>query len=308
MRAWGAVALAAVLAAGCGETDNDDGGSAGSGGTTTSGGSAGTTASGGSGGSGGTAGSGAAAGTTASGGSAGAGCDAACTNEGFSCCGSTCVNLKNDPKNCGKCGNACPDGNPFCDNGSCAQQPCFNAQPCAVDQPCCGDSCCGGICCAVPGPIGVEIVCADPATTGGSCPLGCLTCKCADPDTPIATPSGERRIDSLRPGELVYSVHENAIVAVPILRTNRTPVTSHRVLEITLESGVVLRVSGGHPTAEGRKLESLAPGDRLGQIKIIAVRSVPYRRPYTVDILPDSDTGAYFAAGALLGSTLTALR
>jgi hypothetical protein len=152
--------------------------------------------------------------------------------------------------------------------------------------------------------VGVEITCVDPATSGGTCPKGCLLCKCADPDTPIATPLGERPIDSLRPGDLVYSVHRDAIVPVPIVSTRRTPATQHRVLEITLHDGRVLSVSGGHPTADGRELASLSVGDRLGQSRIVALREVAYRKPYTVDILPASDSGAYFAAGALLGSTL----
>jgi hypothetical protein len=37
---------------------------------------------------------------------------------------------------------------------------------------------------------------------------------------------------------------------------------------------------------------------------VMAARLVPYTHEATYDILPGSSTGAYFAAGALVGSTL----
>jgi hypothetical protein len=39
---------------------------------------------------------------------------------------------------------------------------------------------------------------------------------CASPDTPIATPSGERHIADLRVGDLVYTIEGDAIRAVAI--------------------------------------------------------------------------------------------
>jgi hypothetical protein len=41
----------------------------------------------------------------------------------------------------------------------------------------------------------------------------------------------------------------------------------------------------------------------LGE-RITRITEVPYQHPFTYDILPDSDTGAYFADGVLMGSTL----
>jgi hypothetical protein len=77
------------------------------------------------------------------------------------------------------------------------------------------------------------------------------------------------------------------------------------VPRVTLANGAVLEVSGRHPTAEGRPFSTLRPGDDLGGV---AVRSVspdfPYPYAFTHDILPGSSSGAYFAAGALIGSTL----
>jgi hypothetical protein len=39
-------------------------------------------------------------------------------------------------------------------------------------------------------------------------------------------------------------------------------------------------------------------------VEILSARSVPYAHDRTFDILPDSDTGTYYAGGVLIGSTL----
>jgi hypothetical protein len=130
-------------------------------------------------------------------------------------------------------------------------------------------------------------------------------CKCASPDTEIATPGGTRRIAELAVGDLVYSVDRGVVKAVPIVRTQRMPVSGHRVVRVSLESGSVLEISALHPSADGRTFGDLRAGDALGGIAITDAQSVPYRYDATYDILPDSDTGAYFAGGALIGSTLS---
>ena len=138
----------------------------------------------------------------------------------------------------------------------------------------------------------------------GSCPAGCPSCPCAAPDTPIATPSGDRPIAELVPGDLVYSFERGRKVVVPVKAINRTPVTGHVVLQIRLQSGAVLHVSGKHPTADGRTLADIVPGQLLGGLKVESVQQVQYQHPFTYDILPGSESGAYYAAGALIGSTL----
>jgi hypothetical protein len=159
------------------------------------------------------------------------------------------------------------------------------------------------------GPIGQP----DAATLGGCCACGsdgfCSSpCVCASPDTPIATPFGDRPIASIAVGDLVLSVDHGVVVTVPVVRTKRTPVHDHRVIEVVVAGGAVLHVSAGHPTADGRWFGDLRPGDSLGGVDVIAARVVPYVHDATYDILPASDTGAYFAAGALIGSTLSAER
>jgi hypothetical protein len=110
----------------------------------------------------------------------------------------------------------------------------------------------------------------------------------------------------LRTGDLVYSVDHGAVVVAPILRTNRTVVMRHFVTRVTLATGSVLEISALHPTADGRTFGALRGGESLDGVPITAVDIIPYAHDATYDVLPDTDTGAYFAGGALIGSTLLA--
>jgi hypothetical protein len=215
------------------------------------------------------------------------------------------VNKGNDVKNCGACGRACTEGQ-ACNEGVCGPPPCEPNVFCIGTTFCCGTQCCplGNICCVVPGPVGPDLPqCFEPDARG-TCPLGCRTCRCASPDTPIATPDGERPIAELRVGDLVYSVDDLAIVSVPIVAVHRQPANGHAVPRIALDDGRELDVSAGHPTADGRTFGDLVPGNRLGERTVTRVTNIAYRHPFTYDILPGSSSGTYFAAGALIGSTL----
>jgi hypothetical protein len=132
----------------------------------------------------------------------------------------------------------------------------------------------------------------------------CSGCKCASPDTPIATPFGERRIADLEVGDLVFSVDHGGVRAVPILKTIRTEVHDHRVARVKLASGTILEISPIHPTADGRTFADLNAGGRLDGVELVSVEIVPFQGKFTHDILPSSDTGSYFAGGVLIGSTL----
>ncbi len=92
---------------------------------------------------------------------------------------------------------------------------------------------------------------------------------------------------------------------MPILAVHRTAVASdHRMVRVRLANGGTLDVSGGHPTLDGRTFDDLKPGDRLGGALVTGIEVVPYDQDRTYDILPASETGGYFAGGALIGSTL----
>jgi hypothetical protein len=128
---------------------------------------------------------------------------------------------------------------------------------------------------------------------------------CAAPNTPIATPGGERAIAELSPGDLVYSVDETGVIVVPILRVGNTPVVNHRVVRVTLTGGTVLELSAGHPIGDGRTFADLLAGGQLDRDHPVVTASwEPYAYSHTYDILPNSSTGRYFAGGALIESTL----
>jgi hypothetical protein len=106
-------------------------------------------------------------------------------------------------------------------------------------------------------------------------------------------------------GDLVYTVQNDQIRPVPLIRVQRVQAIDHSVLRIGFARGAVFEISAGHPTADGRTLADLKPGmELLGEV-VQSVERIPYGHAHTHDILPDSDTGSYFAAGVLLGSTLS---
>jgi hypothetical protein len=93
--------------------------------------------------------------------------------EGRACCEGKCVNLNNDPFNCGQCGVRCSDPTPFC-GGSCQPPPCERATACTGGS-CCGVECCGAgqICCAIAGPIDGVRSCVTLTAEQRTCPQGC---------------------------------------------------------------------------------------------------------------------------------------
>jgi hypothetical protein len=135
--------------------------------------------------------------------------------------------------------------------------------------------------------------------------MGCSACACAASTTPIATPEGARPISELAVGDLVYSIHQGRLSAVPLVQAHRQPVTGrHQMVEITLVHGVTLQISPRHPTADGRLFQDLTDSDTLDGVAVLRASLTPYKEPYTYDILPDSDSATYFAGGVLIGSTL----
>ncbi len=213
-------------------------------------------------------------------------------------CPSTCSTSA-----CGPSGAPCQAGEICLDLKVTAGPAVASATAMCLANPCAGQTlacaCSANTCEA----INTQTTCAEADPAGGL-----LTCtgggKCASPDTPIATPTGNRAIADLRPGDLVYSEHEGTLLAVPLLRVVRRPVTGHHVVHIVTANGAVLDISAPHPTADGRTFGELQAGDRLDGDTIVVREIVPYPHAFTYDILPDSSTGTYLANGHLIGSTL----
>jgi hypothetical protein len=202
----------------------------------------------------------------------------------------------------GLCGTSPCGPGMICIRGRCAG--CCDLPPECIPIP---SGCSQGLACGcfTKDPCGGCTVCESVTTDSIQC--GNCMCVCAAPWTPIATPAGPQRIADLRVGDLVYTVDHGELAVAPLARVGHRAVANHAVVRVTLSSGQVIEMSGGHPTADGRRFDALAPGERLGAALITALETVPYDEPYTYDILPASESGTYFVGDAWIGSTLKPL-
>ena len=129
---------------------------------------------------------------------------------------------------------------------------------------------------------------------------------CLARGTRIATPSGDVAVEHLKIGDVVWTTDGTGTrVALPLVEVGSTPVPStHRVVHLVLSDGRTVDVSPGHPTAVGRKVGELRPGDLYDGAIVVRADLTPYAGGATFDVLPAGATGAYWANGVLLGSTL----
>jgi len=129
---------------------------------------------------------------------------------------------------------------------------------------------------------------------------------CLARGTRIATPEGEIAIEDIRVGMRVWSIDEvGRRVVETVVRIGQTPVpATHEVVRLVLDDGRIVRASPGHPLADGRRLGTIQPGDRVDGAIVVSATLERYDGGSTFDLLPDGPTGAYFAGGVPLGSTL----
>lgn len=141
-------------------------------------------------------------------------------------------------------------------------------------------------------------------TRAAAGPPNCPICLALG--TRIATPSGDVAAQDLRVGDVVWTIDAmGARVAAPLVAVGSTPVpATHEVVRLALQDGRLAFVSPGHPTADGRRVGGLAAGDTLDGARIASIERVLYAGGATYDILPAGATGAYWANGVLLGSTI----
>ncbi len=133
-----------------------------------------------------------------------------------------------------------------------------------------------------------------------TCPI------CLAVHTRIATPNGSIAVENIKPGDVIWTMDASGSrVAEPVLQVVRVPVSAgHLLVHVVLADGRELWASRGHPTADGRVLADLHPGDVLDGSRIVSADIIPYDGAATYDILPAGPTGAYWADGILIGSTL----
>ena len=129
---------------------------------------------------------------------------------------------------------------------------------------------------------------------------------CLAEGTLIDTPSGRVVVQDLKIGMDVWTVDLfGKRVAGKILVVSKTPVPSdHKVVHLVLDDGRELYVSPGHPTLDGRIVGALMAGDALNGSRVKTAELVSYNKGFIYDILSSGATGAYFANGILMGSTL----
>lgn len=143
-------------------------------------------------------------------------------------------------------------------------------------------------------------------SVSGRTPGGFLNCPiCLSAGTFIDTPRGPVAVTDLGVGDVVWTLDASGHrVGAPVVATGSVEApTGHAVLRVTLSDGRTVTASPGHPTSDGRALGGLAVGDRLDGSAVVAIERLPYRGR-TYDLLPAGPTGAYWADGVLLGSTL----
>ena len=135
--------------------------------------------------------------------------------------------------------------------------------------------------------------------------LPCPICLAAG--VRIATPFGEVPVQDVRVGMAVWTtdLQGRRILGVVLRIGQMQAPLGHVVVRLTLADGRTVMASPGHPTADGRTVGELKPGDRLDGSRVVAATPVGYSSSATYDLLPSGPTGTYLAGGVLLGSTLS---
>ena len=133
-------------------------------------------------------------------------------------------------------------------------------------------------------------------------------CKCLPASAQILTSLGNVSIDLLKEGDKVLTVNlKGDKVEMPIKITNKVEVLgNHTMVLLELEDGRKIQVTPGHPSAiKIKNLGEFVVGDKLDGSSIVKVSDITYTEKFTFDILPEGETGFYWANGILIGSTLT---
>jgi hypothetical protein len=145
-----------------------------------------------------------------------------------------------------------------------------------------------------------EITVDEQVSSFNTCPI------CLAGDTAIDTPNGTIPVNELRVGMQVWTmVASGERVPAVIIKVAHTDVPADfRLLHLLLEDGREIYASAGHPLVDGRLLGDLSVGDRVDGSRVALLERSDYFISQTFDLLPSGASGAYWANGILLKSTL----
>ena len=134
----------------------------------------------------------------------------------------------------------------------------------------------------------------------GGCPI-CLTAA-----TTISTPNGPLPVSQLRMGMPIWTLGpDGGHQLARVQSVGHVPMPfGHDAVRLVLADGRHVTASAGHPTVDGRFLGRLHVGDILDGSGVVSVKITHLHDSGTYDVLPSGPSGAYWADGVLLRSTL----
>ena len=135
----------------------------------------------------------------------------------------------------------------------------------------------------------------------GGCPI-CLTAA-----TAIYTPNGPLPVSQLRVGMPIWTLGpDGGRQLAQVQSVGHVPMPfGHDAVRLMLADGRQVAASAGHPTLDGHSLGQLHVGDLLDGGRVVSVEIIHLHDSGTYDLLPSGPSGAYWADGVLLRSTLT---
>ena len=133
-----------------------------------------------------------------------------------------------------------------------------------------------------------------------NCPI------CLSIGTLIDTPAGALPVELLRLGDPIWTLDADGrriAGSVIALGSTSAPV-DHHVVRLVLADGRTVTASPGHPLLDGRPLGEVGVGEVIDGSRVVSADLIPYTGADTYDLVASGPTGAYFAGGIPLGSTL----